>query len=62
MLKKLAKISARIILTGWVSIWFIYLSSHLASPREAYTQLGLISIPVVAVAFLLIYFSRDRAA
>jgi hypothetical protein len=60
MLKKLAKILARLILLIWVSIWFIYVSSELVSPREAYIRLGLLTIPVVAVTFLLIYYSRDR--
>ena len=60
MLKKLAKILARAILLIWVSIWLIYLSSELESPREAYMYLGLLTIPVVAVTFLLIYYSRER--
>jgi len=60
MLKKLAKILARVILLVWVSIWLIYLSSELESPSEAYMYLGLITIPVVAVTFLLIYYGRDR--
>ena len=60
MLKKLAKILARAILLIWVSIWLIYLSSELESPSEAYMYLGLITIPVVAVTFLLIYYGRDR--
>ena len=60
MLKKLAKILARAILLIWVSIWLIYLSSELESPSESYMYLGLITIPVVAVTFLLIYYGRDR--
>jgi hypothetical protein len=62
MLKKFAKILARLILLIWVSIWFIYLSSELVSPRETYIQLGLLTIPVVALTFLLIYYGRDREA
>ena len=60
MAKKFAKILARIILTVWILIWLTYMSSELSSPAEAFTRLGIITIPVLLITFVLIWLSRDR--